>query len=90
MDANTSTISSMLQTTPNPAHLGSRSGTVETNPDASTDTYFGCLGPSSPNGTTRIWLRTVPSKCWWVILHLSNPIRPFFDTTWPPSEIEPI
>jgi hypothetical protein len=28
-------------------------------------------------------------KGWWTILRLYNPLQPFFDKTWRPSEIEP-
>jgi hypothetical protein len=39
---------------------------------------------------TRSMLQTVPGKGWWTILRLYNPLQPFFDKTWRPSEIEPI
>ena len=67
--------------------LGSQSGTVETNPDGSTDIYF---GPVAPEGKESNWLQTVPGKGWWTILRLYNPLQPFFDKSWRPSEIEPI
>ena len=72
---------------PAPARLGSQSGTVETNPDGSTDIYF---GPTAPKGKESNWLQTVPGKGWWTILRLYNPLQPFFDKTWRPSEIEPV
>ena len=77
---------SMLQTDQHLPRLGSQSGTVETNPDGSTDIYFGsdsCRAERSPN-----WLQTVPGKGWWTILRLYNPLQPFFDKSWRPSEIE--
>ena len=67
--------------------LGSQSGTVETNPDGSTDIYF---GPVAPDGKTNNWLQTVPDKGWWTILRLYNPLQPFFDKTWRPGEVEPV
>jgi hypothetical protein len=78
---------SMLQTGQPKPDLGSQSGTVETNPDGSTDLYF---GPSAPDGKTNNWLQTVPGKGWWTILRLYNPEASFFDKSWRPSEIEPI
>ena len=78
---------SMLQTDQHLPRLGSQSGTVETNPDGSTDVYF---GPTAPEGKTNNWLQTVPGKGWWTILRLYNPLQPFFDKTWRPSEIEPM
>jgi hypothetical protein len=78
---------SMLQTGQHLPRLGSQSGTVETNPDGSTDLYF---GPTAPEGKENNWLETVPGKGWWTILRLYNPLQPFFDKTWRPSEIETI
>jgi hypothetical protein len=78
---------SMLQTDQHLPDLGSQSGTVETNPDGSTDLYF---GPTAPDGKTNNWLQTVPGKGWWPILRLYSPLQPFFDKSWRPSEIEPI
>jgi hypothetical protein len=77
---------SMLQTDQHLPRLGSQSGTVETNPDGSTDIYF---GPEAPAGKEQNWLQTVPGKGWWPILRLYSPLQPFFDKTWRPSEIEP-
>ena len=78
---------SMLQTDQHLPRLGSQSGTVETNPDGSTDIYF---GPTAPDGKESNWLQTVPGKGWWTILRLYNPLQPFFDKSWRPSEIEPV
>jgi hypothetical protein len=77
---------SMLKTEQHLPRLGSQSGTVETNPDGSTDLYF---GPTAPEGKANNWLQTVPGKGWWPILRLYNPLQPFFDKSWRPSEIEP-
>jgi hypothetical protein len=78
---------SMLQTDQHLPRLGSQSGTVEANPDGTTDLYF---GPTAPDGKESNWLHTVPGKGWWPILRLYNPEQAFFDKTWRPSEIEPI
>jgi hypothetical protein len=76
---------SMLQTgQPHPS-LGSQSGTVEQNPDRSTDIYF---GPERPAGIEHNWIQTVPGKGWFGILRLYSPLQPFFDKSWRPSEIE--
>jgi hypothetical protein len=77
----------MLQTDQAKPDVGSQSGTVEENPDGSTGIYF---GPNAPDGKTNNWLQTVPGKGYFVILRLYNPLQPFFDKTWQPSEIEPI
>jgi hypothetical protein len=78
---------SMLQTDQHLPDLGSQTGTVESNPDGTTDIYF---GPTAPEGKENNWLQTVPGKGWWTILRLYNPLQPFFDKTWRPSEIEPV
>ena len=78
---------SMLQTSQTKPSLGSQAGTIATNPDGSTDIWF---GPTSPTGRERNWLETIPGKGWWAILQLYNPLQPFFDKTWRPSEIEPV
>jgi hypothetical protein len=78
---------SMLQTDQRLPDVGSQSGKVETNPDGTTDIYF---GPSAPEGKENNWLQTVPGKGWWTILRLYNPLQPFFDKSWRPSEIEPL
>jgi len=77
---------SMLQTDQPHPSLGSQSGTVEANPDGSTDIYF---GPTAPDGKESNWIQTVPGKGWWIILRLYNPLQAFFDKSWRPSEIEP-
>ena len=76
---------SMLQTGQPKPDVGSQSGTVETNSDGTTDIYF---GPVAPEGKEHNWLQTVPGKGWWTILRLYNPLQPFFDKSWRPSEIE--
>jgi hypothetical protein len=68
---------SMLQTDQAKPDVGSQSGTVEANPDGSTDIYF---GPTAPQGKENNWLQTVPGKGWWTILRLYNPLQSFFDT----------
>jgi hypothetical protein len=77
---------SMLQTGQPKPDVGSQSGTVETNPDGSTDVYF---GPTAPDGKQSNWIQTIPGKGFFAILRLYNPLPPFFDKTWRPSEIEP-
>jgi hypothetical protein len=78
---------SMLQTGQPRPDLGSQSGTVQANPDGSTDVY---LDPAAPDGKTRNWIQTVPGKGFFAILQLDNPLPAFFDKTWQPSEIQPI
>ncbi|MFO1361573.1 MAG: DUF1254 domain-containing protein [Burkholderiales bacterium] len=54
--------------------------------DGATTIYF---GPTQPRGVARgNWIQTDPKKGWFVILRLYNPLEPFFDKSWRPSEIE--
>lgn len=54
--------------------------------DGATTIYF---GPTQPAGVARgNWIQTDPKKGWFVILRLYNPLEPFFDKSWRPSEIE--
>jgi hypothetical protein len=79
---------SMLQTGQPKPDVGSQSGTVQANPDGSTDVYF---GPEPPGGAPEAnWIQTVAGKGFFAILRLYNPLPAFFDKTWRPSEIEPI
>jgi hypothetical protein len=79
---------SMLQTGQPKPDVGSQSGTVQANPDGSTDVWF---GPEPPGGAPEAnWVQTVPGKGFFTILRLYSPLQPFFDKTWRPSEIEPI
>jgi hypothetical protein len=57
---------------------------VVTNDDGTTDIY---IGPTTADGHETNWLHTVPGKGFFVILRLYNPLQPFFDKTWRPSEI---
>lgn len=54
------------------------------NEDGSYDVY---LSPTSP-GEGKNWITTVPDKGFFVILRLYGPLKPFFDQTWKPSDIE--
>ena len=77
---------SMLQTGQPRPDVGSQSGTVQANPDGSTDIYF---APGPPDGNTANWIQTIPGKGFFTILRLYSPLQPFFDKTWRPSEIQP-
>ncbi len=76
---------SMLQTDQRKPDVGSQSPAVETNPDGTTDVYF---GPQAPTGKEGNWIQTVPGKGFFTILRCYSPLKPFFDKTWRPSEIE--
>jgi hypothetical protein len=80
---------SMLDTPQRYPRAGSQSypsPAAEADPDGSTTVYF---GPTQPAGVKRgNWIQTMPGKGWFAILRLYNPLEPFFDKSWRPSEIE--
>jgi len=76
---------SMLQTDQQFPSFGSLTKGMVVNADKSVDVYF---GPKAPAGKESNWLQTVPGKGWFPILRLYGPLKPWFDKTWRPSEIE--
>jgi len=63
---------------------GSPNGEVKQNADGTTDVYF---GPEPPEGMASNWIQTTPGRGWFTALRLYNPLQPWFDKTWRPSEI---
>lgn len=55
------------------------------NPDKSVDIYF---GPVPPKGKENNWIQTLPRKSWFALLRLYGPLKPWFEKTWLPGEIE--
>ena len=80
---------SMLDTPQRYPRAGSQSypsPAAEPNADGSTTVYF---GPTQPKGVTRgNWIQTMPDRGWWTIIRLYSPLKPFFDKSWRPGEIE--
>ena len=80
---------SMLDTPQRYPRAGSQSypsPAAEANADGSTTVYF---APTQPKGITRgNWIQTMPDRGWWTIIRLYSPLRPFFDKTWRPGDIE--
>jgi hypothetical protein len=77
---------SMLQTEqPYPSKNNERNKDLVTNPDGTTDIYF---GPKAPAGKEANWIATVPGKAWFLILRLYGPLQSWFDQSWQPGDIE--
>ena len=76
---------SMLQTDQQFPSVGSLTKGMVVNADTSVDVYF---GPQAPTGKENNWVQTMPGKGWNVILRLYSPLKPWYDKTWRPSEIE--
>ncbi|MBW2059733.1 MAG: DUF1214 domain-containing protein [Deltaproteobacteria bacterium] len=47
--------------------------------------YF---GPKPPKGKEPNWIQTVPGKSWFAALRLYGPLKPWFEKTWKPGDIE--
>ena len=57
-----------------------------TNPDGSTDVWFGPkLPPGAPEAN---WAQTIPGKGWNMLFRLYGPLEPWFDKTWRVGEVE--
>jgi hypothetical protein len=78
---------SMLQTDQQFPGVSNLTKGLTVNPDKSVDIYF---GPKAPAGKENNWMQTMPGKGWSTIFRLYSPLKPWFDKTWRPSEIEPI
>lgn len=80
---------SMLDTPQRYPRAGSQSfpsPAVEADQDGATTVWF---APEQPEGVARgNWIQTDPQKGWFVVLRLYSPLKPFFDKSWRPSEIE--
>ena len=63
----------------------SRRDQMAVNEDGSVDIYF---GPEAPAGKESNWIETVPGKGWFLCLRLYGPLKPWFDKSWRPGEIE--
>ena len=63
----------------------SKRNQMAVNEDGSIDIYF---GPKPPAGKESNWIQTVPGKGWFLCLRLYGPLKPWFDKSWRPGEIE--
>jgi hypothetical protein len=76
---------SMLQTDQQFPGVSSLTKGMVVNSDTSVDVYF---GPKAPAGMENNWIQTGPGEGWSTIFRLYGPLKPWFDKTWRPSEIE--
>jgi hypothetical protein len=76
---------SMLQTDQQFPSTGSLKKGIVVNSDTSVDVYF---GPKAPAGMENNWVQTVPGQGWNTLFRLYGPLKPWFDKTWRPGEIE--
>ena len=76
---------SMIQTDQQFPSISSQNKDLHVNDDGSVDVYF---GPQAPAGEQNNWIQTIPGKGWFMILRLYGPLKPWFDKTWQPGDIE--
>jgi hypothetical protein len=77
---------SELQTPDQPfPSINSKIAKLDYNEDGSVDVYF---GPKAPKGHENNWIQTVPGKAWFVVMRFYGPLKPFYDKSWKPGEIE--
>lgn len=76
---------SMLQTGQPAPSIDSINSNPMANKDGSIDVYF---GPKAPVGQEKNWIQTIPGKSWFVALRMYGPLKPWFDQTWIPSDVE--
>jgi len=77
---------SELQTSDQPfPSINSKIAKLDYNDDESVDIYF---GPEAPKGHEENWIQTVPGKSWFLVIRFYGPLKPFYDKTWQPGEIE--
>lgn len=76
---------SMLQTDQQFPSVSSQNKNLQINSDGSVDVYF---GPTPPAGKESNWIQTIPGKGWFTILRLYGPLKPWFDKTWVPDDIQ--
>lgn len=78
---------SFLQTDQQFPMVSSQDKELIINPDQSVDVYF---GPEAPAGKAHNWIQTIPGKGWFTLFRLYGPLKPWFDKTWRPGEIEEV
>ena len=76
---------SLLETDQKTAGIDSNEQGMKKNADGSVTIWF---GPNAPAGQEKNWVQTVPGKGWFVFLRLYGPLKPWFDQSWKPGDIE--
>ncbi len=65
--------------------INSKIAKLDYNKDGSVDIYF---GPKAPKEHKNNWIQTVSGKAWFLVIRYYGPLKPFYDKTWKPGEIE--
>ncbi len=61
-------------------------GAPDVNDDGTVDVYFSSTAPA---GKEKNWIRTDPSKGFFVVFQFCGPLQGYIDKTWVLSDIEP-
>ncbi len=69
----------------NKADLSSRTEGLQVNDDGSVDLYF---GPRAPAGKESNWIQTNPGESWFTYFRCYDPLKPFFEETYPMNKIQ--
>lgn len=77
----------LIQTSQPWPSVHSQSKKLVINENGSVDVWF---GPEIPVDKVINWIQTIPGKAWYLILHLYDPQKSWFDKSWRPGEIEEI
>jgi hypothetical protein len=65
--------------------INSKIAKLDYNKNGSVEIYFGA---KAPEGHKNNWIQTVPGKSWFLVLRYYGPLKPFYDKSWKPGEIE--
>jgi hypothetical protein len=58
---------------------------VDANPDGSVDSYF---GPQAPRGHESNWIKTDPTKGFFVVCKFYGPLEGYIEKTWKLNDFE--
>jgi hypothetical protein len=60
---------------------------IEMNSDGGVTIWF---GPEAPEGHEKNWVQTLPGGGYNIALRLYGPLKPWFDKSWRPGDVEPV
>jgi hypothetical protein len=76
---------SLLPTDQKLAGVNSTARDIQKNQDGGVTIWF---GPKAPVGQEKNWVQTMPGKGYNVALRLYGPLKPWFNKTWRPGDLE--
>ncbi|MCF6171202.1 MAG: DUF1254 domain-containing protein [Bacteroidales bacterium] len=76
---------SILETDQKSGGIDSNKEGLVVNDDGSVTVYF---GPEPPKGHESNWGQTMPGKGYTILLRLYGPLKPWYDKTWMPGDLE--